>query len=819
MTGKISIQKKVSAKRRSAILTSGSLFLTLALVAPTFLVAQESSQQTRPRRATEGQQSAPVESDSRIVEATRQTGEPSVRIGLSTNSRSVAISTSGQLFSTTGLNAPPTPLNVARVRIEPRALSPLPPAASSGFRVEIAGAATRVDADRATEEIRTQTGETPVVSYDNTTKTWKLLVGADLSRDEAEDLRTRIEEAGFTSAIVVDSQGAQTNALDDTNASKPGQRITLTAQSSDTRNVRSTALTGVPTRELAVYGTGASTLFSSRAPVTFASGDERNAPVRFNEKSYRGRLEVFSNAHGTLTVVNVLGLEDYVRGVVPNELSPGGYPAIEALKAQAVAARTYAVKNLQQFASQGFDLLPTTRSQVYGGLSTEHPLSTRAVDETRGIVATYNGEAINALYTSTCGGRTEDVENIFNEAVPYLRGRECALEGKAALAAFLIKTSREPAEIRDEAFATAPRDAAVLAVHGFQFATSHLTDAWLASPPALAEVRGWLGAVARIAHQPLPAVSDDVTRPPGFSSALAAAFYGEGRANTLMDNADVEYLLTFHDATEIPASSRADVAMLLRDGALSLYPDASLRPREPMPRGRMIRVIARLLESRSGLQLQKATTRPTITGALVLRSIKNRDQSIVVASDAYLFRAFGDNIAYQMRSLSLVGGEPVTFHVNGSGQVDYLEAHPAPNGASAERMSPFTNWTSDLSLSQTQARLSRWARGIGALTDLRIASRGSSRRVIDLEMVGTIGTSHLRGGRIRSALGLREQLFVIDRRYDSSGRVTGFAFTGRGWGHGVGLCQVGAYGLAKQGLTYDKILKAYYTGIELSKMY
>jgi len=63
----------------------------------------------------------------------------------------------------------------------------------------------------------------------------------------------------------------------------------------------------------------------------FASTDEKNAPVRFNDKPYRGKIEVFANTHGSVTVVNVIGLEDYVRGVVPNELS---YPALEALKAQ-----------------------------------------------------------------------------------------------------------------------------------------------------------------------------------------------------------------------------------------------------------------------------------------------------------------------------------------------------------------------------------------------------------------------------------------------------------------------------------------------------
>src|SRR5439155_2530548 len=185
---------------------------------------------------------------------------------------------------------------------------------------------------------------------------------------------------------------------------------------------------GTPSRELVAFSNSAAPLIRSNVPVVLGSDDERNAPVRFGEKPYRGRIEVFANPRGALTVVNVIGLEDYVKGVVPNELSPGGFPAIEALKAQAIAARTYAYKNRNQFASEGFDLLPTTRSQVYRGLTSETLLTSQAVDQTRGVVATYNGEPINALYTSTCGGRTEDAENIFNEAIPYLRGRECAAE-------------------------------------------------------------------------------------------------------------------------------------------------------------------------------------------------------------------------------------------------------------------------------------------------------------------------------------------------------------------------------------------------------
>ena len=85
--------------------------------------------------------------------------------------------------------------------------------------------------------------------------------------------------------------------------------------------------------------------------------------------------------------------------------------------------------------------------------------------------------------------------------------------------------------------------------------------------------------------------------------------------------------------------------------------------------------------------------------------------------------------------------------------------------------------------------------------------------------VGLRNRVNVRGGRIRSALGLREQLFVIDRILGAGDRVTGFVFVGRGWGHGVGMCQYGAYGLAKQGLNVEQILKTYYTGIELTRFY
>jgi stage II sporulation protein D len=555
-----------------------------------------------------------------------------------------------------------------------------------------------------------------------------------------------------------------------------------------------------------------------RAPVVFASGDEQQNPIRFNEKAYRGRLEVFANTRGSLTVVNVVPLEEYVRGVVPNELSPGGWPELEALKAQAVAARTYAVSNLGRFASEGFDLTPDTRSQVYGGRSTEHPLTDRAVFETRGRVATYEGRPINALYTSTCGGRTEDAENIFGGDAPaYLRGRECALEAGEHFEPFRLRTTRELPSVKLAEHATAPRDTALLAVHGFAM-PSRVTDEWLADSITTDEARDHLARVAAFAHQPSPRVALDTTRPAGFATALAFALDGESRGSVLLNSADVEYLLSFRDASDISMQSRADVAAMLREGHLSLYPDGTLRTRQPLTRARALHSIAHALEARGLLLLRKATARPSAKESLVLRPASGKDSNVKVSASAYLFAGFGEGL-YAMRELSFVGGEPVVYHADTSGEIDYLEARPSVNGAATDHYSSFANWTETLTPGEVLSRVSRSAAGVGQLLDLRVRKRGVSGRVLDLELVGTEGTSHIRGGRIRSALGLREQLFVVDRAFDDTGRVARFKFTGRGWGHGVGLCQVGAYGMARAGLSYEKILKSYYTGVSLTKLY
>src|SRR5262249_2474483 len=107
------------------------------------------------------------------------------------------------------------------------------------------------------------------------------------------------------------------------------------------------------------------------------------------------------------------------------ELNPVTFGEIEALKAQAVAARTYIMRNLGQYKNDGYDICNTDACQVYMGQGTEHSLTNQAAADTRGMVAVYNDRPINALYSSTCGGRTEDAANIFDERFPYLVSTIC----------------------------------------------------------------------------------------------------------------------------------------------------------------------------------------------------------------------------------------------------------------------------------------------------------------------------------------------------------------------------------------------------------
>ncbi len=154
---------------------------------------------------------------------------------------------------------------------------------------------------------------------------------------------------------------------------------------------------------------------------------KNNAAVSVNGKKYRGALRIESRQNG-LTVINRLQIDEYLYGVVPNEM-PTDWNS-EALKAQAVAARSYALydKIDGKHARDGFDVCITNDCQVYGGIAAENAAASRAVDATRGVVLTYLGSPICAVFHAASGGSTENSEDVWDARVPYLRAVDDSTE-------------------------------------------------------------------------------------------------------------------------------------------------------------------------------------------------------------------------------------------------------------------------------------------------------------------------------------------------------------------------------------------------------
>jgi len=743
--------------------------------------------------------------------------EPLIRVGLSTNTGSVTISTADSSLVSVSPDEAAKLLGTTRVTVTARVYRP--PEVEE-FRIEFQNYQTQGEANDLAKDIRDATGQTAIASVDMTTGLWKVWVGAVMpTAEEANAFKADLAEKGFDDGVIVSDK----KVVPSDDALALSQQLKTVGKSDVRSLVKTTSSTGPASasdainpnlREVIVNGASDVARFSSLKTIAFGSVNERFNPVRLNGKAYRGTIEVFVNARGTLSVVNVVPLEDYLLGVVPSEL---GLPQLEAEKAQAVAARTYAVANLNEFNSQGFDLLPTVWSQVYNGVSIETPMGTQAVNETRGIIATYNGKPINALYTSTCGGRTEDSENIFDKAEPYLRGVECSLEEHRYFEPFTIRTVRTAAKLREDGNLDLVKLMSLLAVNGFQLATADMTDQWFEDAPTQSELSNWLNQIALKFGKPFPNVTKDSGKPAELARILTSIIYPPDYSDTLYSDSDVAYQLTFDDAAEIPKERRADVAALLRDGYFTLHPDLTLKPTKPFSRAQMLRLIQTIFEKKKWMpQLQTGVANPTADGKLMLKSGRS-SRAISVRPDVFLFRQFGDRM-YPVRETTLIGGEEVAFQTDATGAVNYLEVKPTSLPTTAEAMSPHTFWNVTLSAGAVQSRLSRYVRDIGTLYDVSVKRRGTSRRAIELEIVGSNGVKSLKGGRIRSALRLKEQLFVINKRYAGSA-VASYTFTGRGWGHGVGMCQYGAYGMAKMGVKYGDILKHYYTGIELTKAY
>ena len=153
----------------------------------------------------------------------------------------------------------------------------------------------------------------------------------------------------------------------------------------------------------------------------FGAADNDTGVITINNKEYRGKIQPTRVNGGSIIPVNAVSIEEYLYGVVPSEMSPSY--AGEALKAQAVAARTYAIKKMDMkvHENKGYDLCDGTHCQSYKGKSAEFPATNAAVDATKGLVIYHKGEPIEAVFFASSGGYTENSEDIWTAPLPYLK--------------------------------------------------------------------------------------------------------------------------------------------------------------------------------------------------------------------------------------------------------------------------------------------------------------------------------------------------------------------------------------------------------------
>jgi stage II sporulation protein D len=476
-------------------------------------------------------------------------------------------------------------------------------------------------------------------------------------------------------------------------------------------------------------------------------------------RRYRGRVRARAVGNETL-VINELNMESYLKGVVPVEMGPSQFPELDALKAQAVAARTYAVAHLGDHGDEGWDLCATPACQVYYGRSAEHSLSDRAVEETAGLVAVYQGQPIDAMYTSTCGGHTEDAAVLFEDRTqPYLVGVPCAWERPITLTG-----NSDPGSWIDSMTFSA-----VLAQNILGLAPG-------ATPAAiLARVLEWSGVTA---HLLAPIDADSYA-----ASVLAAAGI-DPPAGIAPAVGGLERLLFLADLYNVPLDPPTD-------GLEGDWPAAAALAALQL-RGDVVRD--------SG----EAVPRPLGAGIFPRRAEHGED----LPSPLPLWERWSNGFR-KISSTEVLPGT-VLERIRVGDRVVALVVWRSGGDGEADRRSAWREWVREKSWTEL-----RELTGMPNLERLTVTRRSRSGRVVGLVAVGADGAiSEWTGFEIRQLLELPETLFTMHLRTEPDGEKI-VHFLGRGWGHGVGLCQNGAYGLARAGMTFDRILGHYYTGIEI----
>ena len=541
-----------------------------------------------------------------------------------------------------------------------------------------------------------------------------------------------------------------------------------------------------------------------------------DADLKLEGVSYRGILEIRSSRYGTLRGINWVDLEQYLRGVVPAELGPAVWPQLEAQKAQAVAARTYVWRHREQFIEDGYDLCATPRCQVYKGKSAEHPLSDRAISATRHQILAYKGKPINSYFTSTCGGHTENVENVFPEEDPadrpYLRGVPCRAE-KELLERLGGRVEGQPAEnVRDAAGIDITRQTALLSTLGI---LGKADRAALEQPVRSEQLLRWASRLNEIVGRETKPLAEKELH--GLGAAIELWWEAVGwseRPRVLVEEADLPGLLREWSEPPYSAQDRALAYAAFRGSITPLQGELGVGAPAPAA-SRLIPMVFDVAETWNATGLRGGTI-SAVRGKKLELAEGQGHRTIVLDPAVRLLRGSGETFQ-SVAALTLWPGDRIRYRENAKGKVDYLELRPPIKGLSDDRSSARYAWE----VRKTRAQLSRSVGrrlSVGDLVDLVVLKRGVSGRISELEVVGTRGRVKVQGFDVRRLLDLQESLTVVEPIRNSSGKLIAVVFAGKGWGHGVGMCQVGAYGMALRGEKYRDILSHYYQGSSLRRI-
>jgi stage II sporulation protein D len=280
----------------------------------------------------------------------------------------------------------------------------------------------------------------------------------------------------------------------------------------------------------------------------------------------------------------------------------------------------------------------------------------------------------------------------------------------------------------------------------------------------------------------------------------------------LMD--DLAYLLQLEDRSDfVDERERLAAALLIQEKLIAADGDNTLRPGDPITRVQALALLAEVVLRVGATRLVTGELKDAAAGRVTLR-VDGAERAYDLDPAVRLFRSM-DGTVSQTREILMAPGDTVRL-VEREGRVVFLEGQQSSTGVAADRGSRYYRWEVSLTPAEVARGIVKYGT-VGTVRDVAPRRFGVSGRVVELAVLGSDGELVLKGLAIRWALGLRENLFAIDREVDRSGAVRRFVISGKGWGHGVGLCQVGAAGLAQAGQTYDAILKHYYTGIALEK--